>query len=65
MSEVAMDALIDLLDDALDEILAGDPTVYAEHEQAAFLRCYEHWLLGGLHDDDIAFLREQLSASDE
>jgi hypothetical protein len=63
MPEVLAEGLLDLLDDALDEIENGVPDVYTAEEQARSLRCLEHWLdEGQLTEDDVAFLFTQLHA---
>lgn len=66
MHDQLIEKLLDLLDDALDEIERGDPDVYTEEEREAYLRCYQHWQeQGSFTDDDVAFLTKQLEADSE
>ena len=63
MFNLAMEVLVDLLDDAMDEILGGDPSVYTAEERTRFFECYEHWLTTGFTGTDIVFLRAQLEST--
>lgn len=61
MFDIAIEALINLLDDAMDELFLGDPNTYTAEQRQRLLECYEHWLTTGFTESDIAYLRSQLT----